>query len=1087
MATQVTAVSLPPLLSSLIQPYLSPDDQQQVARAYHLAAQAHTGFFRSDGSAYVEHVTAVAAQLAHWYAPAPVLAAGLLHDIRKERYAAGVTVADVTAVMGDEVAHLVENVSRLGRLGAPYTPGYPDSAQERMAQIAAQLPWVALMLQLSPLAVVIKIADKLHNFASIDALPIERQIAFANGVMSIFAPFAERLGMRIAKRTLEDHAFAILQPELFRDLQQRYPESARQTAIQPIIAQMQAAFTAQSLPVQLATRHRSLFDMHRLETTAKKTIPLHLGDPVIIICPDIPACYQALGVVHGLWSPQPGQIWDYIASPRPNGYRALHTRLHLGEGEWLAVVIRDPQMDLAADYGLTAVWRGVAVQLQSPFPAWREQPVGQIGVLTPIGDFISLPAGATPVDFAYAIHVGLGHQCTAVLVNGKQATLDQPLENGDVVRILTGAAHVGPSPEWLAFVKTARARSAIRRWLKAQKPQDAAESGWQKVDELLRPAGLTLSAPLVMNRLTAVARQMGFDSRDSLLLAAGLNQVDLARLMRLMQDTAESSDDLLPLRATIVSLAEADMSQRLAGCCRPAPPDPIVGYVTRGGVLTIHRANCYKVRRLAPLIQAEWPVIEIQPRAEIQLLALDRPGLVRDVSQVVADADINMTSFYADRLADGSARIVLGLGEIPRWRLDRLIAQLEGVDQVRLVERRAPTLFGQPGQDSVLARHFENPYTLRPVSGAGFYGRKRELRELINNLRDVRPGEAVLLWGPRRIGKTSLLLEFQQRVMASQDYVLVFLDMQRLSGRSTTIFIRDILRAIAQAIGQPEVTPRLNRLKRDPLGYFRSFLDNNPHLRHKHIVLIIDEFQLLPHLTEEEVSLADINRVFRSLIQHRGGLSIIFSGGGVLDSLLRQPDASFMLEVARYQKVDCLDEPAARQLVVEPAHRVTYTPTAVDSLLTLTARHPYYLQWLCGELMSRADRDERQVIADEHVEHLLTDWLPEQGEQFFNHLWGSSAGFTRPQQFLSKLVLVALAEHGDVTEGMSLADMEALLGKVLVDVPRLWYVLQDLAQMDTVAVVGERYTIKMLLFYRWLRANYTVAHVLKERLRVDAG
>ncbi|MBX3059366.1 MAG: HD domain-containing protein [Anaerolineae bacterium] len=1081
MATAPTAVSLPPSLAPLISPYLSAADQETVAQAYALAAQAHAGFFRHDGSPYLAHVTAVAAQLAHWYAPAPVLAAALLHDVRKPTYAAGIDLARVTAVLGYEVAQLVENVSRLGRLGAPYSTDYPDSSQDRMAQVADQLPWVALMLQRSPLAVVIKIADKLHNFASLTVLPEARQLDFANGVMSIFAPFAERLGMRIAKRQLEDYAFAVLQPALFADLQRRYPEAARQAAAQPIMDRLHTAFAGRSFPAQLFTRHRSLFDMHHLEAVAQKEIPLHLADPLIVICPDEAACYQALGVVHALWTPQPGQIWDYIAAPRPNGYRGLHTRVHLDEGEWLSVVIRDEAMDVAAEYGVTAVWRGVSIELQSPFPAWQEPPAGKIGVLTPIGDFISLPVGATPVDFAYAIHMGLGHQCTGALVNGKQVTLDQPLENGDVVRILTGAANVGPPPEWLNFAKTARARSAIRRWLKAQKPQHAAESGWQKVDEALRPAGLTLSAPNVMNRLTAVARQLGFESRDALLLAAGLNQVDLGRLLRLMQETAESGDDPAPLHATIVSLAEADMSQRLAACCRPAPPDAIVGYVTKSGVLSIHRANCYKVRHLGPLIQAEWPLVDSQPRAEIQLLALDRPGLVRDVSQIMADADINMTSFHADRLADGSARIVLGLGEIPRWRLDRLVAQLEGIQQVRQVERRAPTLSGQLMHDSVLARHFDNPYTLRPVSGAGFYGRRRELRELINNLRDVRPGEAVLLWGPRRIGKTSLLLEFQQRVMASQDYVLVFLDMQRLSGRSTTIFIRDILRAVAQAIGHPEVTPRINRLRRDPLGYFRSFLDNNPYLRDKQIVMIIDEFQLLPHLTEEEVSLADINLAFRSLIQHRGGLSIIFSGGGVLDSLLSQPDASFMLEVARYQKVDCLDEPAARQLIVEPAQRVTYTPTAVDNLLALTARHPYYLQWLCGELMARADREERQVIADEDVERLLAEWLPEQGEQFFNHLWGSSAGLTRPQQFLSKLALVTMA--GSTEETMSLAEMENSLSGVLVDTPRLWYVLQDLAQMDTVTAVGERYVIKMPLFRRWLQANYTIDRVLKERTR----
>ncbi|HUM71567.1 MAG TPA: HD domain-containing protein [Chloroflexota bacterium] len=364
MATQDTAVSLPSSFSTLISPYLSAADQETVAQAYALAVQAHAGFHRYDGSPYIEHVTAVAAQLAHWHAPAAVLAAALLHDVRKPNYAAGVDLAQVTAVLGAEVAQLVENVSRLGRLGAPYSTDYPDSVQERMAQVADQLPWVALMLQRSPLAVVIKIADKLHNFESLAALPVARQINFANGVMSIFAPFAERLGMRIAKRQLEDHAFAILQPTMFATLQRRYPEAARQAAVRPIIDQMQAAFQSQSFPVQLFSRHRSQFDMHRLEAIVQKEIPWHLADPIIVICPDEAACYQALGVVHALWPPEPGQIWDYIAAPRPNGYRGLHTRVHLDDGEWLSVVIRDRQMDVIADYGITAVWRGVPIHLQ---------------------------------------------------------------------------------------------------------------------------------------------------------------------------------------------------------------------------------------------------------------------------------------------------------------------------------------------------------------------------------------------------------------------------------------------------------------------------------------------------------------------------------------------------------------------------------------------------------------------------------------------------------------------------------------------------------------------------------------------------
>ncbi len=1070
-------------LLTLTQNYLPPSDQLIVAQAQALAARAHAGFTRKDGRPYLEHVTAVAQQLAAWGAPAAVLAAGLLHDIRKEHYAAGLTLAEVAETLGEEVAQLVQNVSRLGRLGTPYSTEYADSAQERMAMVTSQLPWVALMLQRSPTAVVIKIADKLHNYQSLTALPLVRQLAFATSTMSIFVPFAERLGMRAVKRLLEDHAFAILQPDAFATMQQHYHPAARRAAAGPIIEQMQQALAAQGMAVQIASKHRSLFDMYRLETAAQNAIPLHLADPIIMMTSDRAACYQALGVVHALWPPQPGQMVDYIAAPRPNGYRALHTRLHIAEQEWLVVAIRDQMMEVVADWGITAVWQGIPVQLGSTFPDWQEPPPGKIGVLTPDGDFITLPQAATPVDFAYAIHIGLGHQCMGAMVNGKQVPLDWHLESGDVVRILTGSAHVGPSPEWLSFVKTARARAAIRRWLKAEKPEDVAATGWRLLDEQLRPAGMTLSSPPVMGRLTAVAHHLGYATRDALLLAIGLGQADGPKVLRALQAVDDKTEGRPTLRATIVSVTEADMPQRLAACCRPAPPDAIVGYMTKVGVVTIHRASCYKVRRLRPLIQADWPLIDMQPHAEVHILALDRPGLVHDVSRVVAAADITMTSFHADRIPDGSAQIRIGFSEVPRWQLDRLIMQLEGIADVRRVERRAPSLPAQVLGEAGWGQQFENPYTLRPVTGASFYGRKRELRELIQNLRDVRPGEAVLLWGPRRIGKTSLLLELQQRIMSGQDYVLVFVDMQRLSGRSTTIFIRDILRAIAQALGQPEETPKLNRLKRDPLGYFRSFLDNNPILRHKHLVLIIDEFQLLPHLTEEEVTLADLNRTFRSLIQHRGGLTIIFSGGGVLGALLQQPEASFMLEVAHYQKIDCLEETAARQLIVEPAQHVTYAEKVVDNLLYLTAGHPYYLQWLCGELVARADREQQRIIADEHLEALLNEWLPEQGEQFFNHLWGSSAGFSRPQQFISKLVLAALATHAGVGGSLSLADVETILQEVLVDTPQLWYVLQDLAKMDTVIVENDHYAVKMPLFQRWMRANYTVERVLKEEKR----
>lgn len=1083
MATQDTAVSLQEKLFRISQTYVSAVEQQQIVRAYTFAEAAHRGFSRKDGTPYIDHPTAVACQLAAWHAPSHVVISALFHDILKENYATNVSLSDIESHFGQQTASLVDDIARLGRYGAPYSADIPNTMQERMAYVTAQLPWVAIILQRSPLAVVVKIADKLHNFQSLQVLSEDRQIAFATGVMSIFVPFAERLGMRAAKRNLEDAAFAILQPEKFKEMQERYAINARTKATQSIIERIKTELTAQQIAALVSIKHRSFFDMNRLETEKKKEIPLHLADPVIIITTQKTDCYRAMGAIHALWSPKPSEIWDYIAAPKPNGYRGLHSQLHYQDGEWLVTAIRDLEMDVAADYGLTAKWQGVPVQVRFTIPAWQEPPSGSIGVLTPDGDFLTLPQGSTPVDFAYAIHIGLGHHCTGALVNGRHVPLDWQLESGDVVRVLTGKANVGPSRDWLSFVQTNRARNAIRRWLKDEKPEDAAENGWRLLDEQLRRNGLTLSTPQTMSQLVTVAKNLNFPSRNRLLLAVGLGEIEAARVEEALQNSQKDDEGPPNLQATIVSLAEADMPQRLAACCRPAPPDAIVGYVTKSGNVTIHRANCHQIKRLRPLIQADWPHIDIQPKTEIQLQGVDRPGLVRDVSTLVAASGISMISFHADRMTDGSALINIGLEEVPRWQLDRLVSQLNGIEDIRQVEPHAPTLSAQVGRKSVLARHFDNPYTLRPVTGKSFYGRRKELKELINNLRDVRPGEAVLLWGPRRIGKTSLLLEFKQQVMSSDDYVLVFVDMQRLSGRSTTMFIRDILRAIANVLDNTQ-PPKLTRLRRDPLGYFRSFLENAPQLQNKHLVLIIDEFQLLPHLKEEEISLADLNRAFRSIIQHRGGLSIIFSGGGVLDTLLKQPDASFMLEVARYQKIDCLDETAARQLIIEPSQRVVFGGNVVDRLLAETARHPYYLQWLCGELIARADRDKKQTIDQFQLDRLLTEWLPIQGEQFFNHLWGSSTGFSPEQQYLSKLVLTALATKTAVNGWLPVEKLEAILKPYVPDTSQIWFVLQDLAQMDTLNFPEDgRYTIKMPLFQKWLTANMTVERVVKENKR----
>ncbi len=1063
--------------------YLSLADQEIVQRALAMAGVAHTGRLRLDGIPYLEHAIAVAQTLANWQAPVDVVAAGLLHDVLKENYASGVTLEMIQDTFGTAVANIVHEVSRLGRLGHIYPAEESEERLDSAAYNVERLPWVASALSRSPYAVIVKIADRLHNAQSTHVHVPERQFAFAAGTMSIFVPFAERLGMRAAKRELEDGAFSILQPEKYRQMVEAYPLAGRRQAVAPIMEQIQRALDQAGINAHVTSRSRSYYNLYLVETAQRKRQPIHLSHPIAIVAEDIPSCYLVLGIVHQLWPPQPDRIRDHIASPKPNGYRGLHTYVRYAPGEELLITIRQRQMDLVADLGLAAAWQGAPEEYLPSFPKWRDPPPGKMQVLTPDGDVVPLTVGATPIDFAYAIHPGLGHQCTGVVVNGRMASLTQPLESGDVVKIMTSSASVGPSPEWLQIIRTSKARNHIRRWFKAEKPGEMAEAGWTILETKLRQLGILPTSPSAAMQLERVARSEGFETRQELLLAIGVGKRKAEAIAAKMQ--AAMKDGTTPsMQATIVSLARADMPHRLASCCNPLPPDPIVGYVTSRNEVTIHQADCRRAKRLMPLLAAEWANLdEEQNWNEFQIMALDRPGLVHDISAVVIETGLGMNSFHADRMPDGSAQVKFGLGGMPIVQRQHLITRLRQVSSVRKVNVSVPSHPSQIIEDSVLARRLApNPYTLRPVSGEGFYGRNNELRDLVNNLRDLQPGEAVLLWGPRRIGKTSMLLQFQQHVMSSEDYVLAFVDMQRLSGRSTTMFLRDIVKAIVKELPASSTAqaPTLARMKRDPLGYFRGFLENIPDLRNKHIVLILDEFQLLSELYDEQVTLADINRYFRSMIQHRQGLSMIFCGGGILETLLRQPEAAFLLELARFQEIDCLDEAAARQLIIQPAHRIQYDDAAVNDLIELTAGHPYYLQWLCGELLARADRDQRSSIHTQHLHDALTDWLPYQGEHFFSHLWGNGIGFDLEEQQRHKLVLTAVTANAiDADRRVSEAQIGRMLASVL-DEGQVWRALQNLVKIGTLDMIDELYRIKITVCESWLRSNHSVAHMIRE-------
>lgn len=1075
------------LLLQTVSSYLTAAEQATIQNALTYSAAAHDGFWRKDGDPYVEHAIAVASTLATWRAPTAVLVAALLHDTHKPNYSRKTDLAEIEELFGCKVSYLVSEVSQLGRLGHIYPAiqaGMVDAAESAEGGLSKRLPWVNLILQRSPLSIVIKFADRLHNLHTTYVHSEPRQVEFAAYTQHIFAPLAERLGMRAVKRQLEEAAFRILQPDEYATMAERYPWAERQQAAQPIVEQIAQQFQVIGLSAKVKLDPNSLYDIYKLENMMGQQFALELAQPIILIVDKRSDCYCALGLLHQMWTPVPERFRDYVAAPKPNAYRALHTQLRYSHKQNLIVLVRDHDMQLVAEHGLTAEWLGVAQEWLPNLPKRAESAPGNITTLTPDGDLIVLPEESTPIDFAYAVHKSLGHQCIGAMVNGSMASLSQPLSSGDIVHIRVSSASVGPSPDWLDIVQTPRARAAIRRWIRSQNPGEAVDLGWRKLEKRLRQEGILLASARVTDRLQFVAEKLGYKSRSELLVALGLQKRDVNSVLAEILDEGASEDARPFLQAVVVSLANGDLPQRFAGCCNPEPPDPIIGYETRDHVIKIHRADCERVRKQRPLLNAEWVSRSVDWQSEIEILAIDRHRLVHDVSKIIAEAGLTMNSFYADRIADGSAQIRIAVSQLSPTQSDLLLKRIQAVADVRQAELKTLKLLGNHNKESVLAHHFSNPYTLRPVTGGNFFGRRKELLELVNNLRDVRPGEAVLLWGPRRIGKTSLLLEFKENVVGGDDFLPVFIDLQRLSGRSTTMFLLEIAREIIKELAVPGLKPPvLNRMKRDPLGYFSGLLEKLPALQDKLLVLIFDEFQLLGELREEQVSLADINRYFRSMIQHQQGLSIVFSGGGLLDDLLRHPETSFMLEVARHQKLECLDNEAARRLIVEPVSKVDYAEDAVAQLLELTAGHPYFMQWICSELVSRTEDGTPPQVNVPDVDAVLIEWVPHQSEHFFNHLWGHTVQADRQIQQFNKLALTVIAVRESESEDYWLS-LEQIYQGGLQDVlskDQAWHILQDLVKMDTLeSVVPEQYRIKVPLCTHWLRHNYDVQRVVKE-------
>lgn len=469
-------------LSQLLTHLEKYDDSENrilVAKAAHFAERCHEGFFRLDGTSYIIHAIAVASILSEWHAPPAILAAALLHDIFKQRYSHVPLMAHLEAEFPPTLVSLVKDVASLGELGPSLTQKHVEvfaeqvqEADESNIQSSQRFLWATVLLQRNPMAVVIKLADRLHNLQVNGSLPeAVRQKAekwFAATILNIYAPLADRLGMQTVKETLEDGAFRLYNNEQYASFDASLHEVLTNLPIDDPVGYLEHILQKRAIAAKVLGRskHRYAIFRQKLASATREVKPANIVY-IVVVVPSIEDCYRTLGVVHSTWRPL-GQVYDYIAIPKSNGYRALHTRTFEPMLGPIEVIIRTKAMHLVADYGITAQWRGVDEELLPKIEALPERPKNHIMTITPKGEVKYLPEGATPIDFAYAMHEEMGHRCMQAWVNGNQVPLEAPLDDGSVVDIIVSRGVAGPSQEWLKHVVTITAREAIEKWTRRQ-------------------------------------------------------------------------------------------------------------------------------------------------------------------------------------------------------------------------------------------------------------------------------------------------------------------------------------------------------------------------------------------------------------------------------------------------------------------------------------------------------------------------------------------------------------------------------------------------------------------------------------------
>jgi GTP diphosphokinase / guanosine-3',5'-bis(diphosphate) 3'-diphosphatase len=688
-----------------------------VDRAFDVAIEAHTGQSRATGEPYVTHPIASAQIVADLGIDPIAVEAALLHDVPEDTE---YSLSDLEERFGAEVAHLVDGVTKLSRF----------STHSHEQQQAENIRKMLLAMAEDIRVVLIKLADRLHNMRTLYGLPSEKQLRIARQTMEIYAPLAERLGIWQIKWELEDLAFKVLEPERFRELARLLDtrRKGRESYIDRAIADLRPKLEAAGIDADLEGRPKHIYSIwKKMQRKGAEFGEIYDVYAIRVLVDEVRDCYAALGIVHSLWRPIPGQFDDYIAVPKNNLYQSLHTAVIALDGKPLEIQIRTHQMHQVSEFGIAAHWRykeGTKSDREYDAKlAWLRQLMDwqrdvsesdatefvegikldifqdQVFVFTPKGDIKDLPAGATPLDFAYRIHTDVGHRTIGAKVNNRLVPLDYRLKNGDIVEIVTTKGEHGPSRDWLNVVRTSHAREKIRQWFKRKDRDENIVHGREALERELRRLARTTIAAVGTDKIAEVAKHLNYESIDDFYAAIGYGAIGpQAVVMRL--GVVDDGQSQLPTVAPPSQVARAggvrvkgvgDLLVRFAKCCHPIPGDPIVGFITRGKGVTVHLRSCPTVaneREISRLIEVEWDTEPTQsyPIA-IRVEAYDRTGLLNDITQVVAENKVNIVAANVGVSQDHTAVVTATLQVHSVSQLARVMSRIENLKDVISVQR----------------------------------------------------------------------------------------------------------------------------------------------------------------------------------------------------------------------------------------------------------------------------------------------------------------------------------------------------------------------------------------------------------------